>query len=131
MRAEGWTMGILAGFFALVTPMYWVVSKDITGTSALVLTTCLAALITFYLALVARRVGPRPEDRRDGEIADAAGEVGFFSPYSWWPLIAAFAMAVCMLGVVFGWWLFLIGAAVGVVGLLGWVFEYYRGEHAH
>jgi hypothetical protein len=36
-----------------------------------------------------------------------------------------------VLGVVIGWWLVIIGAGLGVVALTGWVFEYYRGEHAH
>ena len=36
----------------------------------------------------------RPEDRSDGEIADGAGEQGFFPPYSWWPLFCASALAV-------------------------------------
>jgi len=34
-------------------------------------------------------------------------------------------------GVVIGWWLFVIGAVFGAVALCGFVFEYYRGEHAH
>jgi hypothetical protein len=29
------------------------------------------------------------------------------------------------------WWLFIIGGVLGMVTLCGWVFEYYRGEHAH
>ena len=39
--------------------------------------------------------------------------------------------AVVFLGLVFGWWLFLIGAAMATIAVLGFVFEYYRGEHAH
>jgi hypothetical protein len=38
---------------------------------------------------------------------------------------------VCVLGVVFGWWLFIIGTAIGIVTLSGYIFEYYRGDHAH
>ena len=76
---------------------------------------------------------PRPEDRKDAEIADGAGELGFFPPYSWWPLWcgadpgrrASSAIAVG------AWWLFIIGAVLGALALLGWIFEYYRGEHAH
>ena len=29
------------------------------------------------------------------------------------------------------WWLLIIGAGLGMVALSGFVFEYYRGEHAH
>ena len=36
-----------------------------------------------------------------------------------------------VLGVVIGWWLFIIGVGIGVVTVSGWIFEYYRGVHAH
>lgn len=131
MKVEAWVFGGLTAFFVLVAPIYWYMSNDPTGTSALVLTTCLAGLVTFYLLLTARRMAPRPEDRADAEISESAGEHGFFSPYSWWPLFNALAFTVCVLGLIFGWWLFIIGVGFGVATLLGWVFEYYRGEYAH
>lgn len=131
MKVEGWIFGILAGFFIVVTPVYWFLSEDPTGTTALIMTSCLAVLVTFYSFITARRLGPRPSDRRDGEIEEAAGELGFFSPYSWWPLYNAGAFSVVVLGLIFGWWLFIIGVGFAVVTVLGWVFEYYRGEHAH
>jgi hypothetical protein len=75
---------------------------------------------------------PRPEDRHEGEIADGAGELGFFPPYSWWPLWVALAAAVIIYGLVFtAWWLFAIGLGLSSIAVAGWVFEYYRGEHAH
>jgi disulfide bond formation protein DsbB len=33
--------------------------------------------------------------------------------------------------VVFGWWLLIIGTGLGAAALVGFVFEYYRGFHAH
>ena len=131
MKVEAWIFGINAAFFAIVTPSYWFISGDPTGTSALVLTTGLAALVTFYLGFHAAKMDPRPEDRPEAEIVDGAGELGFFPPYSIWPLYCALALGVCVLGVVLGWWLFIIGAGLGAVALSGFVFEYYRGEHAH
>lgn len=131
MKAEGVLMVILAVFFAVVTPIYWFMSHDPTGTAALVMTTLLGALIAFYLMMIARRYEPRPEDRSEAEIAEGAGELGFFSPYSWWPLWCAASFALAVLGVAIGWWLFIIGAGFGTVALIGFVFEYYRGEHAH
>jgi hypothetical protein len=74
---------------------------------------------------------PRPEDRADGEIAEGAGELGFFPPYSWWPLWCALCLASMTLGVAVGWWLFILGAMLGIIALSGLIFEYYRGEHAH
>jgi hypothetical protein len=132
MKAEAWIFGVCTAFFGLVTPSYWFITGDPTGTSALVMTTLLTLLITFYLGVHAvRMVEPRPEDRKDAEIADGAGELGFFPPYSWWPLWCALTAATIVLGVVIGWWLVVIGVVLGAVALSGWVFEYYRGEHAH
>ena len=131
MKSETWVFGICTIFFVLVAPAYWLITGDPTGTTALVMTTLLTALITFYLGFHARRMEPRPEDRKEGEIAEGAGELGFFPPYSWWPLWCAMCLATMVLGVAVGWWLFIIGTALGAVALCGLIFEYYRGEHAH
>jgi Cytochrome c oxidase subunit IV len=131
VRLEGIIFAILVVFFIIVTPIYWYLSEDPTGTTALVLTFGLSALIAFYLLYTSRRVYPRPEDRLDGEIEEMAGEYGFFSPHSWWPLACAGSGAVVMLGLVFAWWLFIIGVALGAMAVVGLVFEYYRGEFAH
>jgi hypothetical protein len=138
MRIEAWIFGLTTVFLLLVSPAYWFITSagdsgaDWTGTSALVMTTLLCAMVTLYLGFHAKRMDPRPEDRKDGEIADGAGELGFFPPYSWWPLWCALTLAVMVFGVAAGaWWLFIIGSAVGAVALTGLIFEYYRGEHAH
>jgi hypothetical protein len=132
MKAEAWIFGASAAFFLLVAPAYWFISGDPTGTAALVMTTLLATLIAFYLGFHASRMEPRPEDRVDGEIADGAGELGFFPPYSWWPLWCAMTLALMVFAIAMGaWWLFIIGVAFGSVALSGWIFEYYVGEHAH
>lgn len=131
MKAEAWVFGVNAIFFALVAPSYWFFSEDPTGTAALAMTAALALLVTFYLGFHANRMDPRPEDRKEAEVIDGTGELGFFPPYSWWPLWGASAMSVVVLGVVFGWWLFIIGVGAGSIALIGWVFEFYRGEHAH
>lgn len=131
MKAEFWTIISCGIFFALIAPVYWVITSDPTGTTALIMTTLLCVLLGFYLWVVVRQIEPRPEDREAGEISDGAGEQGFYPPYSWWPLYCAMAFATMVLGVVFGWWLFIIGAGLGMVTLIGWIFEYYRGIHAH
>jgi hypothetical protein len=131
MKAETWIFAITASFFALVSPAYWFITGDWTGTSALTMTFLLTLMLALYLGFHAAKMDPRPEDRQDAEIADGAGELGFFPPYSWWPLWCGLTLGVCVMGVVFGWWLFIIGAALGAVALSGWFFEYYRGVHAH
>jgi hypothetical protein len=116
----------------VVSPAYWLIAGDWTGTSALVMTTLLAAMVTLYLGFHAAKMDARPEDRKDGEIADGAGELGFFPPYSWWPLWCAASLGVVVYAVaIAAWWLVIIGIGLGAVALSGWVFEYYRGEHAH
>ena len=89
MKIEAWIFGVCSIFLLVVTPAYWLIAGDWTGTSALTMTFLLTTLITFYLGFHAGRMEPRPEDRKDGEIADGAGELGFFPPYSWWPLWCA------------------------------------------
>jgi hypothetical protein len=131
VKVEAWVFGILSVFVVVVTPIYWLMSNDPTGTTALVMTFFLSLLVAFYLSVTARRMDPRPEDRKEAEIAEGAGELGFFPPYSWWPLWCALTLAVAVLGIVFGWWLFIACVGIGIVTLSGFIFEYYRGDHAH
>lgn len=131
MRVEGLIFVVVMLFFLVVTPIYWIMSEDPTGTTALALTFGLAGLVSFYLLITSRKVYPRPEDKPDGEIEELAGEYGFFSPHSWWPLACAGSAAVVFLGLVFGWWLFIIGAGMGIIAVMGMVFEHYRGDFAH
>ena len=43
----------------------------------------------------------------------------------------AFFAAMVFLGIVFGWWLFIIGVIGAGLSVIGLVFEYHRGEPAH
>ena len=132
MKVETWIFVITVLFLVLVTPVYWFMSYDWTGTTALVMTALLAGMVAAYLGFHAARMDPRPEDRKDSDIADGAGELGFFPPYSWWPLWCGLCLAAIAYGIAMGaWWLSIIGGTLGAVALSGWVFEYYRGEHAH
>lgn len=132
MKHEAWLFVICTVFLVLVTPAYWLIAGDWTGTSALTMTALLTLMISLYLGVHAARMDPRPEDRKDGEIADGAGELGFFPPYSWWPLWCAMALGTVVFATAMSaWWLVIIGGVIGMVTLSGWIFEYYRGEHAH
>ena len=131
MKAETWIFVGVAIFFALVPPVYWFMSEDPTGTTALLLSFFLVLMIAAYLGLIARRIDPRPEDKKEGEIAEGAGELGFFPPQSIWPLYCAVAFCGVVLGPVFGWWLMILGFAFGSIAITGLVYEYYRGDHAH
>jgi Cytochrome c oxidase subunit IV len=131
MKVEGFLFVGCAAFFGVVDIVYWHFSKDPTGTTALFLSVCFAFLTGFYLLFTGRRLPPRAEDVPDAEISDGTGELGFFSPHSWWPLITGMSAAVAALGVAVGWWLFLIGMLFVLLSAIGFVFEYYRGQYAH
>jgi cytochrome c oxidase subunit IV len=131
MKVEGWLFVGCAAFFAVIDVIYWHYSKDPTGTTALALSVGLAFLTGFYLLFTGRRLPPRPEDRPEAEVAEGTGELGFFSPHSWWPLITGMSAAVAALGAAIGWWLFLIGMLFVLLSAIGFVFEYYRGQYAH
>jgi hypothetical protein len=131
MKVEGYLFVGCAAFFAAADVVYWYFSKDPTGTTALALAVGLAFLTGFYILFTGRRLPPRPEDRSDAEISEGTGELGFFSPHSWWPLITGMSAAVAALGAAIGWWLFLIGMLFVLLSAIGFVFEYYRGQYAH
>ena len=131
MKAEAWIFMILAIFFAVVTPIYWLMSHDPTGTVALILSFFLVLMIGGYFALIARRIDPRPEDKKAGDISEGAGDVGFYPPQSKWPLFCGLTFTLVALGPIFGWWLMIVGFGLGAVTLTGWIYEFYRGDHAH
>ncbi len=119
-------------FFLPVGLIYALWSQfEPVGSLAIPLLGGLVGMIAAYLALVARRVDPGPEDDPEGEIEDGAGDQGVYSPWSWWPLVLGAAAAIAFAGLAVGWWLFYLGGALGVIGLVGWVFEFSRGQHAH
>ncbi|MBD5788034.1 cytochrome c oxidase subunit 4 [Cellulosimicrobium terreum] len=101
------------------------------GSVAIMLTAALVAMIGGYLWLTARRIDDRPEDDPDGLIEQGAGDQGVYAPWSWWPLAIGFSGAVTFLGLAIGWWLVYVGIAFGAIALVGWVFEFSRGQHAH
>src|SRR2546428_3224532 len=111
MKVEGYLFSFVAVFLAVSDIVYWYTSHDPTGTTAMALSCGLGIIIGSYCLLTARRIEPRPEDLPDAEIADGAGEIGFFSPHSWQPLLCASAAALTTLGFIFGWWLSVIGFA--------------------
>ncbi len=131
MRKEFWIFLSCGVFFLIVTPIYWAVSHEVTGTVAMIMAMLLFFMTSFYLFFVTRAIPLRPEDRKDGEIADGAGELGFFPPYSWWPLAAAVCFGLIVVGFAIGWWMFIMALVLGSFAVIGWTFEYYRGPHAH
>ncbi|WP_166848463.1 cytochrome c oxidase subunit 4 [Isoptericola sp. BMS4] len=124
---------LLAPFFVVVGVLYGLFTdfQEPVGYLGIPLVGALMAMVGAYLALTARRIDPRPEDDEQGEIEQGAGDQGVYAPWSWWPLLIGSAAAVAFLGLAVGWWVLYIGFVLGVIGLVGWVFEFSRGQHAH
>ena len=81
---------------------------------------------------MARRLDTRPEDYDDAEIADGAGELGFYSAHSWWPILIALSASVTAVGGAL-WlpWLLITGVVFVLGSVSGLVFEYYVGPEKH
>jgi hypothetical protein len=119
----------LSVFILAMAIVYGVWSKEPAGTTALFLAFGLAIMIGFYLGFTAKRVDVGAQDDKEADVADDAGEIGFFSPHSWQPLSLAVGGAFAFLSIAIGWWLMFFSAPLMLIGLWGWVFEYYRGEN--
>jgi hypothetical protein len=133
VKVEAWFFAGFGPLFIVFAIVYGQVTAwdEPVGAAGLFLVALMVLMIGSYLFYTARSIDARPEDDPFGEIAEGAGELGEFAPYSWWPLAAAAGAAVLFAGLAVGWWLVFIGAALSGLGLIGWVFEFYRGEHAH
>lgn len=131
MKAERLIFVMITAFFVAVAPVYWFVSREIIGTVALLLTLAFFGMLSTYFSIQSRKIDARPEDRKDGEIIDGAGEVGFFPSTSIWPFWTALTVMVMGLGPVFGWWLTLLGVGLGIWAVTGWTYQYYRRDYQH
>jgi predicted ribosomally synthesized peptide with SipW-like signal peptide len=128
----------VAGLLLLATGVYaaWTAGDsdngqvEVVGVTALLLSAGLAAIIGSYFAFVARRIDLRPEDRADADIAEGAGELGFFSPGSYWPLGIALSGALAALALAFfEVWLLAIAVVAILATVGGLLFEYYTRGH--
>jgi hypothetical protein len=142
MKAEWRIFGMVAAFLFAMCALYAWWSGDYfraqsdaphhidwVGTVGLLLSGLLCLMCAGYFWFVSKRIDLRPEDREDAEIADGAGEVGFFSPGSYWP----FGIALVVLFAAFGiadWKPWMIGAGLffTVLGAAALIFEYYSGS---
>ncbi|MGP4054215.1 cytochrome c oxidase subunit 4 [Mycobacterium sp. 4D054] len=139
MHIEARLFEFLTAFFALCTVVYVVLTYmfaqggiEWAGSTALALTTGLSLIVGTFFRFVARRLDTRPEDYEDAEIADGAGELGFFSPHSWWPIFIALSGSVAAVGLAM-WlpWLIIAGVCFILVTVSGLVFEYHWGPEKH
>ena len=133
MKPEIKLFAVIGIFFVFAATLYgaWTGWGEPVGWVALYLCAGLGFMISFYLWKTASKLPLRPEDNLDGEIEEQAGNYGAFTPYSWWPLWLALSASIIFLGVAAGFWIAVFGVVLGVYALIGWVFEHYKGEHAH
>ncbi|WP_020671469.1 cytochrome c oxidase subunit 4 [Amycolatopsis nigrescens] len=137
MKVEARVFDIVTIFAFLVAVIYGVMTGAMSGYGvepvglvALILTGGLALLAGSYLRFVARRIEARPEDREDAEISDGAGELGFFSPGSYWPV--ALAAAAGMAGIAMAFfhiWMLAVAIVLLLIAIGGLVFEYHTGPN--
>jgi len=131
VKVEALIFNGIAVFCAIAAIVYGFWAREPIGTTALVLSGGLTALIGGFFWFVSRRIDARPEDRKDADIADGAGELGFFSPSSYWPFAVALSAALMGLALAFFHsWLILIAVAALLVTIGGLLFEYYVGQNA-
>jgi hypothetical protein len=131
VKVEALIFNAIAAFCIAAAVIYGVWSHEPIGTTALVLSAGLTSLIGGFFWFVSRRIDARPEDRKDAEIADGAGELGFFSPASYWPFGLALSAGLMGLALAFYYpWLIAIAGAALLITIGGLLFEYYVGQNA-
>ena len=137
MKTNIAVLWILATYFMILTAVYtvWAIIDtgviEWIGSIAIGLSAVLAIFIAFYLQVQHKNQGGElPEDRLDADIDDGDPEIGFYSPWSWWPVLLAGGAGIAMLGMSVGIWVALYGIPLVLVSLIGWTYEYYRGYFA-
>lgn len=137
MRAATIFLYVVGASFLLVDGVYitWSILTmgfEVIGAIAIGLSGVMCVMFAFYFGRTRRTLGglELPEDRPDASIDDGDPEIGHFSPWSWWPFLLAGALALVFLGLAISPWIALIGAPLLIVSIVGWVFEYYRGNFA-
>jgi hypothetical protein len=132
MRVEHRIFEIIAVFCFVVGIVYTVLAQEAVGIAGLFLTGGLALIVGTYFRFVARRLEGRPEDNPDAEISDGAGDVGFFSPGSYWPVALAGAVALMGISLAFFYvWAMVISGVLLLLAIAGLVFEYHIRPSEH
>ena len=125
MKANWQLFTGLSIFYVIMSVVYYYVGGEAVGITGMILAACLAGMVGFYIWFTQKRIGFEiPSDNVDAEIADDAGERGFYSPHSWWPLPVALSATAMSLGLIIGWWLTLIALGALIISIIGMVTEY-------
>jgi hypothetical protein len=131
VKVEAAIFNIVSAILVVFAVVYGFWAKEPIGTTALALSAGLTILVGGFFWFISRRIDARPEDRKDADIADGSGELGFFSPASYWPIGIALSVAVTALGLAFFYpWLIITGGVAVLIAVGGLLFEYYVGQNA-
>ncbi|WP_214370000.1 cytochrome c oxidase subunit 4 [Pseudonocardia sp. H11422] len=126
MKVESRIFEICTAFFFVAAIVYTVLAQEPVGIAALFLTGGLSLIVGTYFRFVSRRLEERPEDNPEAEVSDGAGEIGFFSPGSYWPVAVAASAALVGIGLAFFYvWLIVIAVVILLITVGGLVFEYH------
>jgi hypothetical protein len=132
MKVESRIFEIVTAFFFLAAIIYTVLAREPVGIAALFLTGGLSLIIGTYFRFVSRRLEARPEDNPEAEVSDGAGDVGFFSPGSYWPIAVAASAALVGIALAFFYvWLLVIAGVLLLLAVGGLVFEYHIRPAEH
>ncbi|MDO5097882.1 MAG: cytochrome c oxidase subunit 4 [Corynebacterium sp.] len=131
MRATAKIMYSMAAFLGVMSLLYFLGTMYLDDTGnlyvdgggsfnfewaggvSLILAAALALMLGGYLHFTDNRIDVLPEDWEEAEIADGAGTLGFFSPFSIWPAAMSGAVAVLGFGIVFmHYWMIALGAVL-------------------
>jgi len=125
MKLEAYLFGGATVFLFGTAVIYGIYSDlEPVGMAGLVLSGGLCLIVGGFFWFVSRRINPRPEDRKDADIAEGAGELGFFSPGSYWPIGIAASAALVAIGLAFYYiWVLLIAFAALMFTVGGLLFE--------
>lgn len=137
MKIEGRIFNYIALFAFVMAVVYGLWSAldsgygiEPIGLVALMLTGGLCLIIGTYFRFIQRRIEPRPEDREEADVEEGAGEVGFFSASSYWPVAMATAGGIIAVALAF-WmvWLMITGIILLLFAVGGLLFEYHIGPN--
>ena len=132
MKVESRIFEIVTVAIFVMGIVYAVLAQEPVGIAGLFLTGGLTLIIGTYFRFVSRRLEERPEDNPAAEVSDGAGDVGFFSPGSYWPLAVAACAALVGISLAFFYiWALVIAGTMLLMAVGGLVFEYHIRPAEH
>ena len=132
MKVESRIFEIVTVAIFIMGIVYAILAQEPVGIAGLFLTGGLTLIIGTYFRFVSRRLEERPEDNPEADVSDGAGDVGFFSPGSYWPLAVAACAALVGISLAFFYiWALVIAGIMLLMAVGGLVFEYHIRPAEH